>query len=142
MPNFSFIPNTTQIPNLAIDFLMANLPEAEFKVLCYIYRRTFGFQKMGDYISLSQMAKGLISKDGKRLDYGTGLSHPTNVKAIKNLSRLSLIIIVKSRSTNYYKPVLDVDINFILEKIPKLSTSTTEKIKERFKQMKLFLKMF
>ena len=142
MPNFSFIPNTTQIPNLAIDFLMANLPESEFKVLCYIYRRTFGFQKMGDYISLSQMANGLINKKGERLDYGTGLSRPTIIKAIKNLSRLSLIIIVKSRGTNYYKPVLDIDIDFILKKIPELSTSTTKKIKERFNQMKMFLKIF
>ena len=138
MPNFSFIPNTTQIPNLTIDFLMANLPEAEFKVLCYIYRRTFGFQKMGDYISLSQMTNGIINRKDERLDYGTGLSRPTNIKAIKNLKKLFLIIVIKTKTTNYYKPVLDINIDLVLEQIPKLRKITTEEIKEKFNQLRLF----
>ena len=134
-----FVPNSTQIPNIVIDFLFAHLPEAECKALIYIYRRTFGFQKSGDKISLSQFTKGLENKDGKRLDYGTGLSRTSNIKALKSLRQLSLVIIVKTHGTNYYKPVLDVDINFVLEHIPKLKKTTTKKIKERFRQLKLLL---
>ena len=137
MSTFSFIPNTTQIPNLALDFLMANLPRAEFKVLCYIYRRTFGFQRMGDYISFSQMTKGMINKKGERLDYGTGLSRATNIKAVKNLQKLSLIVIVKHRMINYYKPILNIDIEFILNKISELTAVSTQEIKKKFSQMKL-----
>jgi hypothetical protein len=38
-------PNYTQVPDVILDELMANLTGAELKVLLYIVRRTFGFQK-------------------------------------------------------------------------------------------------
>ncbi|MFA4833600.1 MAG: hypothetical protein WC619_01990 [Patescibacteria group bacterium] len=133
-----FVPNSTQTPNIAIDFLMAHLPEAEFKALVYIYRRTFGFQKSGDTISLSQFTNGMTGKNREHLDYGTGLSKTSNIKAIASLKRLGLVLVIKTHGTNYYKPVLDVDIDFVLKNIPKLKKTTTEKIKERFNQLKLF----
>jgi hypothetical protein len=47
------------------------------KVLLYIIRRTFGFKKDQDNISLSQMLNGIVKKNGERLDSGTGLIKPS-----------------------------------------------------------------
>jgi len=134
-----FVPNSTQIPNIIIDFIMPHLPEAELKVLLYIYRRTFGFRKSGDKIALSQFTNGLVNKNKEHLDYGTGLSKTSNIKAIKSLQRLSLVNVVKTRGTNYYQPELDVDIEFIIQKIPELKKITNKSIKERFRQLKMLI---
>jgi len=48
-------PNYTQVPDELFDELMSTLSGAELKVLLYIIRRTFGFKKGSDTISLSQM---------------------------------------------------------------------------------------
>lgn len=50
-------PNYTQIPNIVIDYWSSVLTPAEFKVLIFICRKTFGFQKKSDKISLSQIMK-------------------------------------------------------------------------------------
>jgi phage replication O-like protein O len=62
---------------------MAELSGAEFKVLMYIARRTYGFGKDSDDISLNQLARGICRRDGTRLDRGTGLSR-SGVKAACN----------------------------------------------------------
>lgn len=62
---------------------MAELSGAEFKVLLYVARRTYGFGKDSDNISLNQMARGIRRKDGTTLDLGTGLSR-SGVKAACN----------------------------------------------------------
>jgi hypothetical protein len=72
-PGFQF-PNTTQIPNEVFDTLMSHLSGGELKVLLYICRRTFGFRKDSDSISLTQIAHGITTKAGRVLDQGTGLS--------------------------------------------------------------------
>ena len=84
-------PNHTQIPNYYLDKIMAFVSDAEWKCLSYIARRTFGFQKQSDRIALSQFCEGIIDKDGKILDYGTGLSKPTVVKSLENLFSLGII---------------------------------------------------
>jgi Bacteriophage replication protein O len=53
---------------------MSHLSGGELKVLLYICRRTFGFRKDSDSISLNQIAKGITTKAGNVLDQGTGLS--------------------------------------------------------------------
>lgn len=50
-------PNYTQIPNVIMDYWGSVLTPAEFKVLIFICRKTFGFQKKSDKISLSQIMK-------------------------------------------------------------------------------------
>jgi hypothetical protein len=45
---------------------MADLSGAELKVVLYVARRTFGFGKESDNISLSQMAQGITKRDGMR----------------------------------------------------------------------------
>ncbi|MCD6352498.1 MAG: replication protein [Armatimonadetes bacterium] len=88
-------PHYTQVPDEAFDELMARLTPAEFKVMMYIIRRTFGFKKNSDAISLSQLVSGLRTRDGRVLDHGTGLSKSGVVKAIKGLLRKNVIRAVR-----------------------------------------------
>lgn len=76
----SLIPNSTQIPDVILDHWMAHLSGAEFKIVMYIARRTYGFGKESDTISLNQLARGIRLRSGGQLDYGTGLSR-SSVKA-------------------------------------------------------------
>ncbi len=62
----ALIPNSTQIPDVILDQWMADLSGAELKVVLYVARRTFGFGKESDNISLSQMAQGITKRDGMR----------------------------------------------------------------------------
>jgi phage replication O-like protein O len=94
-PGFPF-PNTTQIPNDVIDSLMPQLSGGELKVLLYICRRTFGFQKDSDRISLSQIAHGITTKTGKVLDHGTGLCKRHVITALKTLEKKNIISITRT----------------------------------------------
>jgi hypothetical protein len=58
-------PTTTQVPDLLFDQIMQDLDEKELKVLLYIIRRTFGFKKSTDNISLNQMVNGITTREGK-----------------------------------------------------------------------------
>src|SRR3712207_6398095 len=78
-------PNTTQVPDQYLDELLPLLSGAELKVLLYIPRRTFGFKKSSDNISLSQMLNGIRTQDGRILDYGVGLTKKTLLQMIKSL---------------------------------------------------------
>jgi phage replication O-like protein O len=93
-PGFPF-PNTTQIPNDVFDTLMPQLSGGELKVLLYICRRTFGFQKDSDRISLSQISKGIITKTGKVLDHGTGLCKRHVITALKTLEKKNIITVTR-----------------------------------------------
>jgi phage replication O-like protein O len=94
-PGFSF-PNTTQIPNDFFDSLMPSLSGGELKVLLYICRRTFGFRKDSDHISLSQISKGITTKTGRVLDHGTGLCKRHVINALKTLEKKNIIIITRT----------------------------------------------
>jgi len=52
-------PNTTQIPNIVLDHWIHELDELEFKVLLFICRKTFGWRKKKDRISISQICEFL-----------------------------------------------------------------------------------
>ena len=94
-PSFPF-PNTTQIPNDVIDSLMSQLSGGELKVLLYICRRTFGFQKDSDRISLAQIAHGITTRTGKVLDHGTGLCKRHVINALKTLEKKNIISITRT----------------------------------------------
>lgn len=87
--------NSTPIPDEFFDILAVQLSEAELRVLLYIMRRTFGFKKKGDAISLSQLTGGIRKRDGSVLDYGTGLSKPSVLKAVSGLQTKGIITIEK-----------------------------------------------
>lgn len=78
------LPRYTMIPNVIIDELMPKLTGGEFKVLLYIARRTFGFQRTRATITVEQIQDGHLF-DGRRLDYGTGLSRRAVFECLQNL---------------------------------------------------------
>jgi phage replication O-like protein O len=94
-PGFQF-PNTTQIPNDVFDTLMPQLSGGELKVLLYICRRTFGFRKDSDRISLSQISRGITTKAGRVLDHGTGLCKRHVINALKTLEKKNIINITRT----------------------------------------------
>jgi len=91
-------PNYTLVPDELFDELLAVLSGAELKVLMYIIRRTFGFKKDADNISLSQMLRGISTSDGRELDKGTGLSKPTLLQALRSLQEKNIIYTERNRS--------------------------------------------
>jgi len=94
-------PNNTQVPDELFDELMVHLSGAELKVLLYIIRRTYGFKRESDNISLSQMLTGIVKRDGVRLDHGTGLSKPTLLNALRTLAQKGMIIPERRRSAEH-----------------------------------------
>jgi hypothetical protein len=85
-------PSYTQVPDELFDVLMPTLTDAELRVLLYIIRRTFGFKRETDAISLSQMVSGITTRDGRVLDTGTGLSKATVARGLKGLRDKGIIL--------------------------------------------------
>ena len=84
-------PNYTMVPDELFDQLLPVLSGSELKVLLYIIRRTFGFKRESDTISLSQMLNGIITRDGRVLDRGAGVSKPPLLQALRSLQEKSII---------------------------------------------------
>jgi hypothetical protein len=88
-------PTTTPVPDEVFDVLMPQLSGAEVKVLLYICRRTFGFKKDSDTISLHQIAHGITTRDGRVLDSGTGLCKRHVIRALKVLEKKNIIKVTR-----------------------------------------------
>lgn len=129
-------PNYTQTPNVFFDEIMADLGYAETKCLLYIFRRTFGFHKQSDRISLTQFEKGI-----KNLDKGTGLKRPNIVKALKKLTEKGIIKVNKGYTNSY--SLLLVDYEVVTEdnqtsnaELPKIVTQDNTQKKEKESKQK------
>ncbi|MFH1699223.1 MAG: replication protein [Candidatus Zixiibacteriota bacterium] len=100
-----YSPKYTQVPDDLFDELMSELSGSELKVLLYVVRRTFGWKKDSDKISLSQMANGITKKDGTMLDSGTGLSKQAVSRAVRSLVSREILIRRRNRSEkNSFEP--------------------------------------
>ena len=94
----NLIPNSTQIPNVILDFILPRIPEAEARCLLYICRRTFGFQRYSDFIGLGQFENGLTERRaGRKLDYGTGLNRTSIIRALSVLELAGIITVRRAR---------------------------------------------
>jgi len=71
---------------------MPYLGLAELRVLLYIVRRTWGFKRDADTISLNQMVNGHRGRDGEQLDRGVNLSRRGISQALASLEEKRLII--------------------------------------------------
>ncbi len=91
-------PNYTPVPDELFDELAPDLGEAELRVVLYIIRRTFGFKKDSDSISLSQMVEGIKLRDGRVLDRGTGMSRRGVMKGCAGLVEKGIITVEKRLS--------------------------------------------
>jgi hypothetical protein len=85
-------PTTTQTPDALFDYWLTRLTGSELRVLLYAIRRTFGFGKDSDAISLNQFLHGITTQDGRVLDEGTGISRPALLAAIKKLTAKGLMV--------------------------------------------------
>ncbi|GAC1691021.1 MAG: hypothetical protein PVS3B3_13780 [Ktedonobacteraceae bacterium] len=93
-------PNTTPVPDIVFDELLRILTGNELKVLLYIIRRTYGFGKSADAISLSQFREGIKTKEEKILDLGCGLEHNrTILVALAALEKKGYIVSKKRNTT-------------------------------------------
>ena len=80
------IPNSFQLPNAIIDDYLAEMPWHATKCYLFIVRKTRGWQKDSDYISLSQFMDG------------TGISRSSVYEALSWLEGKKLIARVKGKS--------------------------------------------
>jgi len=99
-------PTYTQVPDELFDVLMPRLSEAEIKCLLYIMRRTFGFHKESDAISTQRSVKGIVTRDGRQLDRGTGLSETGVSVGLKGLRQKGIVLVERRRS-----PEGDYEVN-------------------------------
>lgn len=78
-------------PNAYADQFMAYLSSDEWKVVSYLCRYSFGYQKKEDHISISQFVHGAMKFDGSGYrDRGTGLCKSTVTKCLASLSKFGL----------------------------------------------------
>jgi hypothetical protein len=90
--------NTTPVPDVLFDELLLQLDNAELRVLLYIIRRTYGFKKRSDDISISQMVDGIKRKDGTVLDGGTGMAKSSVTRALSGLLAKRIIVARRNQS--------------------------------------------
>ncbi len=84
--------STTATPDWLFDDVAPDLAKAPLKVLLYIVRRTCGFRKLADAISLTQFQHGIITRDGRQLDKGCGVTNRTALlRALDDLEARGLI---------------------------------------------------
>lgn len=81
-----YIPNSASIPNILFDYWMSQLTPGEFKVLMAIARKTYGWHKTRDSISLRQ------------IEDLTGLARKSISQMIEALVARDLIIKIKSKT--------------------------------------------
>ena len=102
-------PNTTPTPDELFDYFLTELTHSELKVVLYIIRRTYGFQKDSDSISLKQISSGIMIRrgenKGKQLDRGAGLSKQGAITAVKNLEKKGLIVVGRVKTKDGYNHV-------------------------------------
>jgi hypothetical protein len=122
----TLIPNSTQIPNVLLDFLIPQLPEGEGRCLLYICRRTYGFHKEMDRISFSQFVNGIKGKDN-----GCGCCRSVVAMALKNLNEAGAILVIKDWRGNFYKINLDMDIEGVVRKVNQSRKQTASSMENR-----------
>ena len=127
-PGFSS-PRYTQIPDIVFDELQHRLSGSEYKVLMYILRRTFGFKKDADNISLRQMREGIVKSDGTRLDFGAGVqSKATLVSAVRKLEEMGIIVATRNSSNERGDEATTYTVNMGGDtRVQKLNTQETVK---------------
>jgi hypothetical protein len=96
------IPNTTQIPNFLLDRILPVVQPAAWKVISFVCRKTFGWQKRQDRISLSQFERG------------TGLSRRHLVPTLLHVTNSGLLIKLSSPSGDVYALDIGCDVEAVV----------------------------
>ncbi len=91
----------TPVPHATLDALLPTLRGSEAKVLLYIQRRTLGFGKTADAISLAQFQRGIVTRDGRTLDGGCGVrDRSTLIAALRVLADRGIIVVEHRKGTH------------------------------------------
>lgn len=85
----------TQLPNVICDALLQELTGSEFKVLVYLFRKTFGYHKTEDTISESQFLRGTKNKKEEQVDYGAGVTESTLKNCLRKLASKGYILVTR-----------------------------------------------
>jgi Bacteriophage replication protein O len=118
-----YTPRYTQVPDELFDELLSELSGAELKVLLYVIRRTFGFKKDSDLISLSQMVSGIEKKDGTVLDKGTGLHKDSVIKSAKSLVSKGILLRNRKNSVKHGYTATEYALNIRNNSLSEYPTS-------------------
>lgn len=105
-------PNTTPTPDEIFDRFLTELTHGELRVILYIIRRTYGFKKDSDRISLKQICSGIMREDGERLDSGTGLERRSAIRVVQSLEAKGLITVRRVRTEDGYNSVNVYSLRF------------------------------
>jgi len=109
-------PTTTQTPDPIFDYWQTRLTGAEMRVLLYAVRRTFGFKKDDDNISLDQFEHGITTEDGAVLDEGCGCSRKSILRAIKLLVDKDILIKTRRRGADKRDDVSNYRLHIVDER--------------------------
>jgi Bacteriophage replication protein O len=96
------IPNSTQVPNFLLDKILPVVNPAEWKVITFVCRKTYGWQKREDRISLTQFERG------------TKLSRPWLVKILARLTKSGLLLKNSGPGGDIYGFNLECDVTAAL----------------------------
>jgi hypothetical protein len=127
----NFISNSFQVPNAVIDELMADMSANALRCYLLITRKTTGWGKASDKISISQFMQYLGIKD-KRTIY-VALSELTNlglINAIKNngeITEYSLVLETSEPVTKNAGTKNDTGSKKCIEPVTKNVTTTSDK---------------
>ena len=109
------IPNTTQVPNILLDTVIPKLPPGAVRVLLAIVRKTYGFQKSSDRISI------------KQLRTLTGLSRQGVIRGTRVLGAMMKIKPgSKGRGANEYSLNLDTSTGQLVNKVDQSDILTSQ----------------
>jgi len=125
-------PNYTQVPDEVFDELLSKLNLSELKVLLYIIRRTFGFKRSSDNISMAQICNGIKTRGGKVLDKGTGLGKASVARAIKSLEEKNIIIAFRRKSKEKGFLPTTYSLNVIHTPLSQKETSLVSKVNTQY----------
>ena len=95
------------LPTLISEEWLPLLSGPELKCVLYICRRTWGFRKEWDAITIEQFMTGIVTQNGKRLDSGTGLGETCVRSTLRRLESKHLIDINR-RNTKAHLDRLNV----------------------------------
>lgn len=98
------IPNSTQIPNVFIDKLMPVVSPATWKIISFVSRKTYGWGKQWDEISITQIEKG------------TGLSNRCVIDTMTELRDAGVVLRGEQKSYGWeWSLNLDCEVDDAIE---------------------------
>jgi hypothetical protein len=110
-------PTTTQTPDPIFDYWLTRLTGAEMRVLLYAVRRTYGFKKDDDNISLDQFEHGIRTEEGAVLDEGCGCSRKSILRAIKLLIDKGILIKTRRHDADRRDDVNNYRLHIVDERL-------------------------